>query len=99
MVNMFMLVGRVELITDDYVQMLVTDKNQKELHMRVYVVGTDTFKLNVRSNLEIGGVVGVKGQFGSIESNKELKLIGEKFTFLGKAGSISATEGDELLDE
>jgi hypothetical protein len=93
-----MIVGRTELITDDYIQICFTDNNQKELHARIYMVGSDTFKLNVRENLEIGGVVGVKGHLGLIEDDKGLKLIGDKFTFLGKSGSISDTRGDETED-
>ncbi len=99
MINMFMLVGRTELVTDDYIQIGFTDKNQKEIHARIYMVGSDTFKSNVREHLEIGGVVGVKGYLGIIEADKGLKLIGEKFTFLGKSGSISDTKGDEIEDE
>lgn len=99
MVNMFMIIGRAELITDDYVQIGFPDKNQKELHARVYITGSDSFKLNIRTHLEIGGVVGVKGHLGIIKDNKGLKLIGEKFTFLGKSGSISDTRGEEIEDE
>jgi len=99
MINMFMLVGRTELITDDYIQICFTDNNQKEIHARVYIVGSDSFKLNVRDNLEIGGVVGVKGHLGITEDDKALKLIGEKFTFLGKSGSVSDTRGEEVEDE
>ena len=99
MINMFTLIGRAELITDDYVQVGFIDKNQKELHARIYIIGSDTFKSNIRTHLEIGGVVGVKGHLGIIEDNKGLKLIGDKFTFLGKSGSISDTRGEEIEDE
>ena len=99
MINMFTLIGRAELITDDYIQIGFTDKNQKELHARIYMIGSDTFKLNVRSHLEIGGIVGVKGHLGIIEDSKGLKLIGDKFTFLGKSDSVSDTKGEEVEDE
>ena len=99
MINMFTLIGRAELITDDYVQIGFPDKNQKELHARVYIIGSNTFKSNIRTHLEIGGVLGVKGHLGVIEGSKGLKLIGEKFTFLGKSGSISDTKGEEVVDE
>lgn len=99
MVNMFTLIGRAELITDDYVQILFLGKDEKELHARVYVVGSDTFKSNIRTHLEIGGIVGVKGHLGLVEDCKGLKLIGDKFTFLGKSGSISDTRGEEIEDE
>lgn len=96
MINIFTLIGRAELITDDYVQICFYDKNQKELHARVYLVGSDTFKSNIKTHLEIGGVVGVKGSLGVIEGSKGLKLIGEKFTFLGKDDSITDMRGEDI---
>lgn len=99
MINMFTIVGRAEVITDEYIQLYFPNKNQEDLHVKVYLVGSDTFKSNVKSHLEIGGIVGVKGYLGVVEGSKELKLIGEKFTFLGKAGSITDTKGEEVVDE
>lgn len=99
MINMFTLIGRVELITDNYVQIYFPDKNQRALHSRIYLVGSDTFKSNIKSHAEIGGVIGVKGYLGVVEGSKGLKLIGDKFTFLGKEGSISDTKGEEIEDE
>lgn len=99
MINMFMLAGRTELITDDYIQVCFTDNDQKEIHARIYMKGSNEFKLNVRNHLEIGGIVGVKGYLGITEDDKALKLIGEKFTFLGKSGSVTDTRGEEVEDE
>lgn len=97
--NMFTIIGRAESITDEYVQIRLPGKNQDELHVRVYLVGSNTFKSNIKTHLEINGVVGVKGSLGVIEGSKELKLIGEKFTFLGKPGSVSDMKGQWIEDE
>lgn len=99
MINMFAIMGRVESITDEYVQIYLPGKNQNELHVRAYLVGSDTFKSNLKTHLEINCIVAVKGSLGVVEGSKELKLIGEKFTFLGKSGEISDTKGEEIEDE
>ena len=97
MLNNVMLIGRVAEISEKYnLSISVTNSATETVNVRIFI--SEGMKDNVKQYLNIGDLIGIKGQLKQDNVNHNTIVLAQKITFLSNT-SDEAPDVSEEIDE